>query len=159
MQRRLRLLESATATTERPLRVAFASSDRERVDQHFGAARAFTIHGIDRTSHRLLEVIEFAPGGRDGNEGKLGERIVALEGCLAVYCEAIGASAVRQLCAVGVQPFKVPHGTRIRAQIAALQGELRGRPSPWLARALAPLRRGEAEHPRVDQMEVEGWSE
>ncbi|KXX66105.1 NifB/NifX family molybdenum-iron cluster-binding protein [Marichromatium gracile] len=159
MQRRLRLLESATATTEHPLRVAFASSDRARIDQHFGAARAFTIHGVDRTSHRLLEVIEFKTGALDGNEDKLGERIAALEGCLAVYCEAIGASAVRQLCAVGVQPVKVPHGTRIRAQIAALQGELRGRPSPWLARALAPPRRGESEHARGDQMEAEEWSE
>ncbi|NKN31796.1 NifB/NifX family molybdenum-iron cluster-binding protein [Marichromatium bheemlicum] len=159
MQRRLRLLESATAPARRPLRVAFASSDRTRIDQHFGATRAFVIHGVDHARHRLIEVIEFAPGVDDGNGDKLGERIGALEGCLAVYCTAIGASAVRRLCALGIQPFKVPHGTRIRAQIAALQGELRGRPSPWLTRALAPAPRGEPAHARFDQMEAEGWSE
>ncbi len=98
---------------ETAIRVAFASSDRQRVDQHFGAAVAFVIHAIDSHRSRLVEVVQFGPLHQDGNEDKLSVKIAALEGCAAVYCEAIGTSAVNQLRVAGVQPLKVAPGTRI----------------------------------------------
>ena len=53
------------------LKVAFASSDRKPVDQHFGAARAFAIHAIDAGPNSLVEVAEFIETAMDGHEGKL----------------------------------------------------------------------------------------
>jgi nitrogen fixation protein NifX len=66
------------------LRVAFASSDRVLVDQHFGAASAFAIHAIDEQSSTLVEVAQFMEIAMDGHEGKLAARIDLLAGCGAV---------------------------------------------------------------------------
>ena len=139
------------------LRVAFASSDRVFVDQHFGAASAFAIHAIDTDSSVLVEVAEFIETAMDGHEGKLAAKIDLLAGCAAVYCQAVGASAVQQLLAKGIQPIKVPDGTTINALIGVLQQELRAGPAGWLAKALARGRpRGED---RFVAMDEEGWQE
>lgn len=142
---------------ETAIRVAFASSDRQRVDQHFGAAVAFVIHAIDSHRSRLVEVVQFGPLHQDGNEGKLSVKIAALEGCAAVYCEAIGTSAVNQLRVAGVQPLKVAPGTQIAEIVAGLRRELRSGPSAWLARAVGAQRGRDTS--RFDAMVAEGWRE
>ena len=139
------------------LRVAFASSDRVFVDQHFGAASAFAIHSVDADSSVLVEVAEFIETAMDGHDGKLAAKIELLAGCAAVYCQAVGASAVQQLLAKGIQPIKVPDGTTIDALIGVLQQELRAGPSGWLAKALA--RGGPRDADRFAAMEEEGWQE
>ena len=50
------------------LRIAFASSDRKHVDQHFGAALAFAIYAVSAESAHLDEVAVFSPQAMDGNE-------------------------------------------------------------------------------------------
>jgi nitrogen fixation protein NifX len=154
--RRLRLVAGRTESAM-SLRVAFASSDRVVVDQHFGAASAFAIHAIDADSSALVEVAEFIETAMDGHEGKLAAKIELLAGCAAVYCQAVGASAVQQLLAKGIQPIKVPDGTTIDALIGVLQQELRAGPVGWIAKALA---RGRArDERRFDAMAEEGWQE
>jgi nitrogen fixation protein NifX len=139
------------------LRVAFASSDRVCVDQHFGAASAFAIHAIDADSSALVEVAQFTETAMDGHEGKLAAKIDLLAGCGAVYCQAVGASAVQQLLTKGIQPIKVPEGTSIDVLIGVLQQELRAGPAGWLAKALARDRARDER--RFDAMADEGWQE
>nr|WP_243651442.1 NifB/NifX family molybdenum-iron cluster-binding protein [Thiobaca trueperi] len=137
--------------------VAFATSDRKVIDQHFGAAESFAIYAIDRNTASLIEVVQFGPLDMDGNESKLTAKIDALEGCVAVYCQAIGASAVNQLRARWIQPIKVAADTSITQTIRALQTELREGPNAWLARAIENRQAGRAS--RFDAMEAEGWDE
>ncbi len=139
------------------LRVAFASSDRVFVDQHFGAASAFAIHTVDADSSALVEVAEFIETAMDGHEGKLAAKIELLAGCAAVYCQAVGASAVQQLLAKGIQPIKVPDGTTIDALIGVLRQELRAGPTGWLAKAL--VRGRPRDEDRFAAMDEEGWQE
>jgi nitrogen fixation protein NifX len=139
------------------LKVAFASSDRKTVDQHFGAARAFAIHAIDAETDALVEVAEFMETAMDGHEGKLAGKIDLLAGCTAVYCQAVGASAIQQLLARGVQPVKVDEGTSIDSVVSALQAELKSGPSGWLAKALQRATPRDAS--RFDAMADEGWQE
>ena len=73
------------------IRVAFASSDRVRVDQHFGAAEGFAIYDVTPDKATLVGVAEFAEESMDGNEGKLAAKVDFLDGCAAVYVLAIGA--------------------------------------------------------------------
>jgi len=139
------------------LRVAFATSDRQFVDQHFGAASAFAIYAIEPESSRLVEIAQFIETAMDGHEGKLAAKIDLLAGCGAVYCQAVGASAVRQLFAKGIQPIKVPEGTSIETLIGVLQEELRAGPLGWLAKAVAGgTPRDES---RFAAMDDEGWQE
>jgi nitrogen fixation protein NifX len=138
------------------VRVAFASADRKHVDQHFGAARGFVIYRIGAARYELEEAAQFGRLDMDGNEDKLKAKIAALTDCVAVYCQAVGASAIGQLKAHGIQPIKVPPDTLISGVLRELQQELRNGPSAWLARA---IERRSPRADRFDAMEAEGWSE
>ena len=136
--------------------IAFASGNRTHVDQHFGTATGFMRYRIDLNRAEAQGIIAFEQAEQDGDHGKLVERILAVEDCHAVYSNAIGPSAVRQLVGMGVQPLRVPPETTIASLIKALQNEMRGTLSPWLAHAL----KDEIEATkRFDMMEAEGWQE
>ncbi len=153
--RQLRVLEDSG--DDELLQVAFATSDRRAVNQHFGSARSFAIYAVGPDRSRLVNVTEFGDLAQDGNEDKLSAKLEMLQGCAAVYCRACGASAVRQLLALGIQPVKVSEGAQIEPLIAALQQELVAGPSSWLAKAIS---RGQsAGDGRFDAMESEGWLE
>jgi nitrogen fixation protein NifX len=139
------------------LKIAFATEDMKTVNQHFGSARSFAIYAVDQDSSGLVEAAEFGKLEQDGNEDKLAAKIGLLEGCAAVYCEAIGASAVRQLIACGIQPVKVYRGSLITDLIEDFQNELRSGPSAWLAKAIA--RQSAPDAGRFDRIEAEGWEE
>ena len=139
------------------LKLAFASTDMKHVDQHFGSAKSFVIFAVDMEDARMLEVIQFGQLDQDGNEDKLVDKINALDGCVAVYSQAVGSSAVAKLKAEGIQPVKVAAGAEISDMLESVQGELRSGPATWLARAI------EAQKPtdpnRFTEMEQEGWQE
>jgi nitrogen fixation protein NifX len=169
LQRRLQLVDCTTEDSwvATALKVAFATSDRKQVDQHFGAVQSFAIYALDRDKSCFLEAAEFgrqaAPdtppqGDAPGlNEDKLADKIAVLDGCIAVYCQAVGTSAIQQLKAKSVQPIKVAQGTLISELLATLQEELRQGPSSWLARAIESTM--PADPSRFDKMEEEGWRE
>ena len=160
MRRRFQLLYPTNdrRSMETAVKVAFASTDMKRVDQHFGVAESFVIYAVDTHHRTLLEVVQFRTEGMDGDEGKLAPKIAALEGCVAVYAQAAGASAVAQLKKQGIQPVKVPANARVSDVLGSLQDELREGPSaPWLARAIRANQGIDAD--RFSQMEAEGWKE
>ncbi len=169
LQRRLHLVGCNTEDSwlETALKVAFATSDMVHVDQHFGAAQSFVIYAVDQGRSCFLEAVEFgaqeepseAPDmeATGNNEGKLADKITVLEGCIAVYSQAVGASAINQLRARGIQPIKVSSGTLISGLLVSLQEELRRGPSSWLARAIESTMPSDPF--RFDQMEEEGWQE
>ncbi len=138
------------------IRVAFASSDHKMVDQHFGTASRFAIYGVNPERSALMNVIEFTDIEPEHDEGKLAIKIENLDGCIAVYSRACGASAVKQLINIGIQPVKVHEGAEISELIEALQQELLAGPSTWLAKALQKNTLNES---RFDDMEMEGWDE
>lgn len=156
MKRQLKLVGTDEADPV-TVKVAFASSDRQRVDQHFGAAEGFAVYRVGPSGYALLEVAQFGRLDMDGNEDKLGAKIEALDGCVAVYCQAVGASAIGKLRAQGVQPIKVAPGTLISALLHALKRELRDGPSAWLQRAIEQQAPRSAS--RFDAMAAEGWQE
>ena len=94
------------------VKIAFASSDRRAVNQHFGAAGAFAIYEVGEAEARLIEVAEFIETAMDGHEGKLAAKVELLGDCAAVYCNAVGASAIQQLLLKSIQPMRVDEGTR-----------------------------------------------
>lgn len=139
------------------VRVAFATSDMKHVDQHFGSAQSFALYAVNPDQTGLLEASQFGRLAQDGNEDKLAAKIDTLKGCAAVYCQAVGASAVSQLLAHGIQPVKVAPGASIRDLLESLQEQLREGPSAWLAKAIE--RQNPPDAGRFDSMESEGWEE
>lgn len=159
MARHLRVLDSDTEDgfMATALKVAFTSTNMKEVDQHFGSAESVAIYAVNMEHARLVEATEFGKLKQDGNEDKLAAKIALLEGCVAVYTNAAGASAVNQLKAAGVQAVKVTAGAVIGDLIEALQDELRAGPSAWLARAIAQQQPRDTG--RFEAMEAEGWEE
>lgn len=137
------------------LKVAFATADRAHVDQHFGAATGFAIYRLDGERAQLVELAEFPEEGMGGNEGKLAAKIAALAGCAAVYCLAVGGSAVRQLLAAGIQPLRLDAAEPIDALLAKLRAAVRDGGVPWIDKAL----KKEADADRFARMAEEGWQE
>jgi nitrogen fixation protein NifX len=138
------------------LKIAFCTDDMKQVNQHFGSAKTFAIYAVDLDHSELVEVAEFGKLDQDGNEDKLATKIGLLESCAAVYCEAVGASAVRQLMAAGIQPVKVYRGSQIVDLLEDFRNELRTGPAAWVSKALA--RQG-ADPDKFSHMEMEGWEE
>lgn len=139
------------------LKVAFASSDGESVNQHFGSARGFYVYGINGEKQELIASIEFAKEKKDGNEDKLKPKLKWLVGCDLVYCGSIGGSATKQLVALGAHPAVVKGGPEIEEIIEELRAELNGTLSPMLERIIQQKKPRNEE--RFDTMDDEGWDE
>jgi nitrogen fixation protein NifX len=142
---------------ETALKIAFATTDMETVNQHFGSAKSFAIYAVDMEDAQLLEAAEFGQLSQDGNEDKLSVKLDLLDGCAAVYCQAVGGSAINQLIAKGIQPVKVHEGGKIKDLIVDLQNEMKAGPSSWLAKAINQNKGPDPD--RFNQMEDEGWDE
>ncbi len=159
LQRRLKLVHCnrEDGWLDAALKVAFATTDLRHVDQHFGAARTFAIYAVDLEHTCFVEASEFGLLDMDGNEDKLEVKISALKDCIAVYSQAVGASAINKLKAEGIQPVKVTPGAEITELLESLQEQLRQGPSSWLARAIDSTL--PADPSRFDRMEADGWEE
>lgn len=142
---------------ETAIKIAFATSDMVHVNQHFGSARSFALYAVDPEQSEFLEAAQFGDLAQDGNEDKLSVKIQLLDGCAAVYCQAIGASAIKQIIAQGIQPIKVHEGSTIKHLLIDLQNEMKSGPSSWLAKAINKHKGVDAG--RFDEMEQEGWQE
>ncbi|MDD5298119.1 MAG: NifB/NifX family molybdenum-iron cluster-binding protein [Rhodocyclaceae bacterium] len=140
------------------LRVAFASVSRSRVDQHFGAAEAFAIYDIGADRSALVAVGEFPEEAMDGrhSESRLAAKVDFLAGCAAVFVLAIGASAIKQLMAQGIQPLRVNDTDGIPELIREVSTAMKAGGLPWVDRALAQQAKS-ASAERFEQMENEGW--
>lgn len=139
------------------LKVAFATTDMETVNQHFGSAKSFALYAVDMENSELLEVAQFGELSQDGNEDKLSVKIELLSGCAAVYCQAIGGSAINQLVLKNIQPIKVHDGSKIKDLITDLQNEIKAGPSNWVAKALNQTKGPDPD--RFSKMADEGWDE
>ncbi|NOT10302.1 MAG: nitrogen fixation protein NifX [Methylococcaceae bacterium] len=139
------------------LKIAFATTDMETVNQHFGSSKSFAVYAVNIDESHLLEAAQFGELSQDGNEDKLSVKIDLLNGCAAVYCQAIGGSAINQLIAQNIQPVKVHEGSKIKDLIADLQNEIKAGPSSWLAKAINQHK--PADPDRFKKMEDEGWDE
>ncbi len=138
-------------------KVAFASKGMSRVDEHFGTARSFVIFEVaEDGSARRLEVLQFASEEKDGNEDKLIQKLQLLEGCAAIYCLAVGPSAVRQLLARNVQPIRVDEEAEISRLLERLRDEVVAGKTPWINRYLKSRTDAAA---RIEQLADEDWEE
>ena len=137
------------------IKVAFATTDRLRVNQHFGAAEAFAIYEVTPDKATLVGIGEFAEEAMDGNEDKLIAKVDFLEGCAAVYVMAVGASAIKKLMAKGIQPIRVNEIDGVDDLLGEISKAMREGGVAWVDRAVAAQAKKTAD--RFAGMEEEGW--
>lgn len=170
--RKLALAWSSTDSEPAMFKVAFATSDRLRVNQHFGAAQGFAIYALDGERAHLVELCEFATeavagheseagqsaacgGGVGHNPASLADRVAALAGCAAVYCLAVGGSAVRQLLGSNIQPVRMDEDVAIESVLAELRKAVHEGGVPWVDKIM----KRDSDSQRFERMAEEGWQE
>ena len=137
------------------IKVAFATTDRARVNQHFGAAEAFAIYEVTPDKATLVGVAEFAEEAMDGNEDKLIAKVDFLEGCAAVYVMAVGASAIKKLMAKGIQPIRTAEVDAVEELLGEISKSMTEGGVAWVDRAMAA--QAKKTEDRFANMEEEGW--
>lgn len=127
------------------LKIAFASSDQEKVNLHFGGAEQLVIYDVSPGCADLVGVQQFlkaeqiGEAGRNGLTGSVDDKVIPklefVEGCAAVYAASIGGNSVRRLMLKGIQPIVVDDGHEIldllnEVSLALVYGGL-----PWVEKA------------------------
>jgi len=120
------------------MKVAFTSSDGTRVDQHYGSAERFFVWEVGPEAASCVASVEPAPPAAD-TEATAIARADLLKGCAILWTLQIGGPAAARLVARHVHPLKVTGEVPVAAMVERLQGVLRGRPPPWLRKALGAV--------------------
>lgn len=117
------------------MKIAFATTDNETIDQHFGLANKFAIWDIatDEASFSGMAEIEATS---DSEYDKIEARLEKLSGCTIVYVTQIGGPAAARLVANKIHPVKSKGEEKIADVVDKLQQTLRNNPPPWLRRAM-----------------------
>lgn len=127
------------------MKVAFTSSDGERVDEHFGKSSVFYLWDIEAGHAACVGKVEWPAEDDDGTVGedRITARATALAGCSIVCTQQIGGPAAAKLVARRIHPMKTQGDTPIAEMVEKLQNVLRGDLPPWLAKTLgtAPRQR------------------
>jgi nitrogen fixation protein NifX len=125
------------------MRVAFATSDGQAVDAHFGSTPRLLVYEVDGTGAREVGRVELETAEETGDHHKLEARVAAVAGCAVLYAAAIGPTAAARLRALGVRAVAAPPGEPLPALLDRLVALLAGSPPPWLRRAMAGRPLGE----------------
>lgn len=115
------------------MNIAFASSNGEFVDQHFGWSKTFYLYNVSKQSAELLKVLD-SSDEPEGEKEKLDYKIGTIAEADIMYCTQIGPTASKMIQSAGVHPVRVADGESIIDAIMKLQDMLNDAPAPWLLR-------------------------
>lgn len=120
------------------MKVAFASTDKVHIDEHFGRAEEFYVWSVGPEEAEFSGVIQVkAEDDMDGHsDDKIEARGEALAECALVYVGEIGGPAAARLVAKKIHPLKSKTKEPIAEVVAKLQEVLKGTPPPWLRKAM-----------------------
>ncbi len=117
------------------MRVAFTSTDGKAIDEHFGQATHFHVWEVGADRAEFVGIVG-AFGGHADEDDRIQARADAIEGCALVYTIQVGGPAAAKLVARRIHPMKTGVELPVEAALAKLQEVLRGRPPPWLRKAM-----------------------
>lgn len=113
--------------------IAFASSNGEKIDQHFGWSKEFYLYEISKESATLLKVVDSSQEPEE-EVAKLNYKIGTIEDADIMYCTQIGPKASKMVQASGIHPVRVAEGEGLKKAIENLQEMLEDKPPMWLLR-------------------------
>jgi len=117
------------------MKVAFASTDRVHINEHFGRAERFLIWDVGPETAAFSGMVDVKSEGGD-EEDRIEARTGVLADCALVYVLQIGGPAAARLVAKKIHPIKSKEQQTITAVIEQLQDVLKNNPPPWLKKAL-----------------------
>ncbi|HET9552349.1 MAG TPA: nitrogen fixation protein NifX [Anaeromyxobacteraceae bacterium] len=117
------------------MKVAVTSSTGETVDQHFGQASSFRVFEVGPDEAAFVGTVSALTSAED-EEDRTVARASAIAGCAIVYTQQIGGPAAAKLVARRIHPMKTGAAVPVAEVLSKLQAVLRGKPPPWLRKAM-----------------------
>ncbi len=125
------------------MKVAFATTDGARIDEHFGRAARFAVYEFTKEGFAPLGERVFSDEGRDAalertrglgaeHDAAVAAKVERLSDCSIIYITEIGGPSAARLGKKGIMPVKVKEGTGILDSAEALMRTIRKSPPPWL---------------------------
>jgi len=135
------------------MKVAFATKDGVRVNEHFGRCGLFAIYEVNEKGYRFLELRNFA----EGRDAKIEEtkgmeeihdmavwnKVKALSDCKIIYMTEIGPPSAARLSQKGIIPLKVKEETLIEECLERLADTIKTSPPPWFKKGLSGIKKEE----------------
>ena len=118
------------------MKVAFASTDKIHIDEHFGRAEVFYLWDIGPESAEFSGIVQMDIGTDADEADRIEARCSSLGDCALVYVAEIGGPAAARLVAKKIHPIKSKNHAPIAETAAKLQQVLQGNPPPWLRKAM-----------------------
>lgn len=128
------------------MKIAFATTDGMRVDEHFGRAGTFAVYELSPDGYSFLEMRTFAEG-RDSaveetkgmgqlHDDRVQNKVDRLSDCKIIYLTEIGGPSAARLIRKGMMPIKVKEPVPIEDSLQKLLETARTSPPPWLRKAM-----------------------
>ncbi|MEW6108988.1 MAG: nitrogen fixation protein NifX [Nitrospirota bacterium] len=128
------------------MKVAFATTDGIKVDEHFGRAGIFAIYELTTDGYKFIELRQFADG-RDTaveetkgmgeiHDDRVQRKVEKLADCKIVYLTEIGGPSAARLVKKGMMPIKVKEAVSIEESLEKLLETIKKSPPPWLRKAI-----------------------
>jgi nitrogen fixation protein NifX len=128
------------------MKIAFATTDGKRVDEHFGRAGMFAVYEISVEGSRYLELRKFADGidhavvdtknAGEAHESAVESKVDRLADCKLIYLTEIGGPSAARLVKKGIMPMKVKEPLPIESALKQLADTIAKSPPPWLKKAI-----------------------
>jgi nitrogen fixation protein NifX len=129
------------------MKIAFATSDGNLVNEHFGRAGMFAVYEMTSADYQFVETRKFADGldqavvstrelGQE-HEDAVQSKVDRLADCKLIYLTEIGGPSAARLVKKGIMPMKVKDALPIETALKQLQQTLRQSPPPWLRKAMS----------------------
>ncbi len=120
------------------LKVAFASSDMEWINDHFGKTSQFVIYDISDSGFNLIEVLKVAQEeiSEEDDKNEQVAQILADKGVHILYVASIGPTAAAKVVKKRVHPLKVQVDTKVEDACKEFQRMLGSNPPPWIKKII-----------------------
>jgi len=117
---------------EGSLKVAFATTDLENIDSHFGSAKQFAVYEISKSATTMCEIKKVLEKDTD-------KAVALLEGIDIVYFTNVGAIAAAKLINNGIFTIKYKEIVGIEEEIKKLKDMLNSNPPPFIKKIIEKM--------------------
>lgn len=129
------------------MKVAFATTDGNNVNEHFGRAGQFAVYEFTEAGSQFVELRKFADGVDQAivdtrDQGQIHEsavqaKVEKLADCKLIYLTEIGGPSAARLVQKGIMPMKVKEPIAIENALTQLSETIKKSPPPWLRKAMS----------------------
>lgn len=111
------------------LKIAFATTDMENINSHFGSAKQFAVYDVSKDSITACEIIRI-------DEKDTDKTVQLLKLIDIVYFTDIGATAAAKIINSGIFPIKYKDIVLIDDELNKLKTMLNGNPPPFIKKII-----------------------